>query len=239
MRERLRCEALLGFRELMVAQHAYFGEKDAWTADVSRLTPLAPCADGSRVPTPPDEAWLAGCHFRYAVSVAGSTPNDTTYSVRAVGVGGLAEGLTYAMTDGNADGQPVRVWPPSLVLEECHGVRRPEGTPLPAPLCEGAFNLKSLFTAQKAYFQEKDRYSESAPQVGFLPEPCLDGSRAPVPDATWTAGCHFIYRAEVSGTAPEQTFRLTARGMSGAVVEQKLTLDSQYTWSPADPGCAP
>ncbi|CAM4464792.1 hypothetical protein D7Y11_30765 [Corallococcus sp. AB018] len=238
LRERLRCEALLGFSGLLAGQQEYFGEKDAWTTDVTRLPTPAPCTDGSRVPTP-DATWLAGCHFRYAVSVAGSLPDNSTFSVRAVGVGGLAEGLTYSMTHGYVDGKPVRVWPSELVLEECHGVRRPEGTPLPAPLCEGASNLKALFTSEKAYFGEKDRYSESAAQVGFAPEPCLDGSRAPVPDDTWTAGCRFIYRAEVSGTAPEQTFLLTARGMKGPVVEQKLTLDSQYTWSPADPGCAP
>ncbi|WP_223634950.1 hypothetical protein [Corallococcus sp. EGB] len=239
LRERLRCEALLGLSGLLAGQQEYFGEKDAWTADVTRLPTPAACTDGSRVPTPPDEAWLAGCHFRYAVSVAGSTPNDSTFSVRAVGVGGLAEGLTYTLTHGYSDGKTVRVWPSELVLEDCHGVRRPEGTPLPAPLCEGASNLKALFTAEKSYCGEKDRYSESAAQVGFLPEPCLDGSRAPVPDDTWTAGCRFIYRAEVSGTAPEQTFLLTALGVSGAVVDRKLTLDSQYAWSPADPGCAP
>ncbi|WP_375760548.1 hypothetical protein [Corallococcus exercitus] len=238
LRERLRCEALLGFSGLMAAQQEFFGEKNVWTADVTRLPSPAACTDGSRVPTL-DGTWLAGCHFRYAVSVTGSHPDNSTFSVRAVGVGGLAEGLTYAMTHGYADGKPVRVWPSELVLEDCHGVRRPEGTPLPAPLCEGASNLKGFFTAQKAYFGEKDRYSESAAQVGFAPEPCLDGSRAPVPDDTWTAGCRFIYRAEVSGTAPEQTFRLTARGMKGPVVEQKLMLDSEYTWSPADPGCAP
>ncbi|WP_199724703.1 hypothetical protein [Corallococcus sp. AB011P] len=238
LRERLRCEALLGLRELLAGQQQYFGEKDAWTPDVTRLPTPAACADGSRVPAP-DASWLAGCHFRYAVSVAGSTPDDSTFSVRAVGVGGLAEGLTYTLTHGYADGKLVRVWPSELVLEDCHGVRRPEGTPLPAPVCEGAFNLKALFTAEKSYFGEKDRYSESAAQLGFLPEPCLDGSRAPVPDDTWIGSCRFIYRAEVSGTAPEQTFLLTARGMSGPVVEQKLTLDSQYTWSPADPGCAP
>lgn len=239
LRERLRCEALLGFSGLLAGQQEYFGEKDTWTADVTRLPSPAACADGSRVPTPPDEAWLAGCHFRYAVSVAGAPPNDSTFSVRAVGVGGLAEGLTYTLTHGYSDGKTVRVWPSELVIEDCHGVRRPEGTPLPAPLCEGASNLKGLFAAEKAYFGEKDRYSESYTQVGFLPEPCLDGSRAPVPDATWIAGCRFIYRAEVSGTAPEQTFLLTALGVRGPVVDQKLTLDSQLTWRPADPGCAP
>ncbi|MBN8231548.1 hypothetical protein JYK02_28950 [Corallococcus macrosporus] len=238
LRERLRCEVLLGFSGLLAGQQEFFGEKDTWTADLKQLPAPAACTDGSRVSTL-DGAWLAGCHFRYAVSVAGSHPDNSTFSVRAVGVGGLAEGLTYTMTHGYADRRPVRVWPSELVLEDCHGVRRPEGTPLPAPLCEGASNLKGFFTAQKSYFGEKDRYSESAVQVYFAPEPCLDGTRAPVPDDTWTAGCHFIYRAEVSGTAPEQTFRLTARGMKGPVVEQKLTLDSQYTWSPADPGCTP
>ncbi|MGE6764054.1 hypothetical protein ACQKGO_38950 [Corallococcus interemptor] len=238
LRERLRCEALLGFSGLLAGQQEYFGEKDRWTEDVTRLPVPAACTDGSRVPTP-DATWLAGCHFRYAISVTGSPPNNTSFRVRAVGVGGLADGLTYEMAHGFVDGKPVRVWPPELVLEDCHGVRRPEGTPLPAPLCEGASNLKAFFTSQKAYFGEKDRYSESADPLGFLPEPCLDGTRAPVPDDTWTAGCRFIYRAKVSGIAPVQAFLLTARGVKGPVVEQQLTLDSQHTWSPADPGCAP
>ncbi|RKG93268.1 hypothetical protein [Corallococcus terminator] len=238
LHERLRCEALLGFRGVMEGQRNFFGEKDRWTEDLALLPVPAACADGSRVSTP-DAGWLAGCHFRYAVRVAGTLPDDTTYSVRAVGVGGIAEGLTYSMTDGFVGGKPLRVWPPELVLEECHGVRRPEGAPLPAPLCEGTLNLRGLFTAQKAYFGERDRYSERADTVGFSPEPCLDGSRAPVPDAAWTAGCRFIYRAEVWGEMPAQEFRLTARGVTGTVAGQELTLDSRSNWSPAEPGCVP
>lgn len=238
LRERLQCEALLGFRGLLEAQQAYFGEKDRWTEELALLPAPSACVDGTRVPTP-DAGWLAGCHFRYAVSVVGTPPGDTTFTVRAVGVGGQAEGLAYAMTHGSAKDRPVRVWPAELTLESCHGVRRPEGTPLPAPVCEGASHLRGFFTAQKALFGEKDRYSEKASDVGFVPEPCLDGTRAPVPDAAWTAGCHFIYRAEVSGIPPEQTFRLTARGVTGAVAGQELQLDSGNTWSPSAPDCGP
>lgn len=34
--------------------------------------------------------------------------------------------------------------------------------------CKG--NLKAVFTAQRAYFQETDRYSEDAQEIGFSPE---------------------------------------------------------------------
>src|SRR3954463_16802551 len=35
---------------------------------------------------------------------------------------------------------------------------------------EAKANLKAIFTAQKAFFQEKDRYSSLTGEVGFSPE---------------------------------------------------------------------
>jgi type IV pilus assembly protein PilA len=35
---------------------------------------------------------------------------------------------------------------------------------------EAKSNLKGLFTAQRAFFQEKDRYSEAVQEIGFTPE---------------------------------------------------------------------
>ena len=97
-------------------------------------------------------------------------------------------------------------------------------------ICEAAMNLRSLFTAQKSYFQEKDRYSEDLALVGFVPERCEGGIVA------WSgevAGCHYAYRVEVQGVAPEQTFTAFARGADGS----ELRYDSSARWAPAEPAC--
>src|SRR5438105_11937960 len=39
-----------------------------------------------------------------------------------------------------------------------------------AKTSEAKANLKALYTAQKAYFQEKDKLGTTMPEVGFAPE---------------------------------------------------------------------
>ncbi|MBF5043249.1 hypothetical protein FGE12_12690 [Aggregicoccus sp. 17bor-14] len=215
----LACEALLDLRTLMDGQSSVFGEKDRYTADPAELPALPACADGTHTAAP-DAAWMSGCHFRYRVTDASATP-DGTFTLQAVGAG-TAEGREYTVTSGHLDSQ--RVWPAALAPEVC-------GARLAPSVCEAAVNLRGLFTAEKAYFGEKDRYSEDLSQVGFLPEPCLDGTRfeGGLPPA---AGCHFAYSVEVQGTAPEQTFTAVARGEG-----TELRFSSSATWTPAEPSC--
>ena len=219
----LACEALVDLRTLLAGQASVFAEKSAYTAEPTLLPPLPACADGTSAPAP-DEAWLSGCHFRYRVTETTGL-SVPTFTVRAEGAG-EAEGREYTMSSGLEDAQ--RVWPAALTPDVC-------GSALAPSVCEAAVNLRHLFTAQKAYFQEKDRYEANLHTVGFRPEPCLDGTRAdalPPPGA----GCHFHYEVEVQGTPPEQTFTATARG-AGVMEGTELRLSSSFTWSPAAPSC--
>ncbi len=59
---------------------------------------------------------------------------------------------------------------------------------------EAKANLKSLFTAQRAYFQEKDRYLETINDLGFGPE---RGNRY----AYWAGGGTWQDRSTLSGTS--------------------------------------
>ena len=77
-------------------------------------------------------------------------------------------------------------------------------------------NLKGLYTAQKSYFAERDRYSTDLDQVGFLPEEwCEDGARLKIKEKSTSVkkvGCHFIYEVETLGTDASMQFRAYARG---------------------------
>lgn len=218
LEDALACEALMGLRTLMDGQTSVFAEKSSYTADPSLLPALPACADGTRTPTP-DGTWSSGCHFRYRITATTPLPTPS-FTLQAVGAG-AAEGREYAMSSGLEDSQ--RVWPAALDPEVC-------GSALAPSVCEAAQNLRALFTAEKAYFGERDRYSQDLATVGFVPEPCLDGTRAdglPPPGA----GCYFHYHVEVQGTAPQQTFTATARG-TGPLEGTTLQYRSDSTWSP-------
>lgn len=80
---------------------------------------------------------------------------------------------------------------------------------------EEAFkNLKALFTAQKSYFAERDRYTTDLDQVGFLPDEwCEDGARLKIKEKSTSVkkvGCHFIYEVETLDSSMQ--FRAYARG---------------------------
>ncbi len=216
----LACEALVDLRTLMEEQRAFHAERDHYAADATLLSALPACADGTRAPSP-DATWLSGCHFRYRVTDASVTP-DGTFTLQAAGTG-AAEGRAYTVTSGTLDSQ--RVWPAELTLDVC-------GERLAPSVCEAALNLRALYVAQQATTAEKGRYSEVFTELGFSPEPCLDGTRADglAPPG---AGCHFHYEVEVQGTAPEQTFVAKARG-AGALEGTTLQYTSSSTWGPAD-----
>jgi hypothetical protein len=219
----LACEALMDLRTLLGGQAAVFAEKDHYTADPSLLPALPACTDGTRAAAP-DGTWLAGCHFRYRVTATSGLP-EAAFTVQALGAG-AAEGREYTMSSGLEDAQ--RVWPAALTPDVC-------GSALAPSVCEAAQHLRALFVAQKAHFQEKDRYDADLSAVGFRAESCLDGTRAdgqPPPGA----GCHFHYAVEVQGTAPEQTFTAIARGVD-EMEGTGLRLSSSFTWSPAEPAC--
>jgi type IV pilus assembly protein PilA len=79
-------------------------------------------------------------------------------------------------------------------------------------------NLKSLFTAQRSYFQEKDKYVETINDLGFGPE---RGNRY----AYWAGGGTWQDRSTLSGTA--------------AVTDSNITVDTfKYQGAVTNPAAA-
>lgn len=232
--DELKCEALWGLRSLMKSEAHYFAEHDRFTEDLALLAPPGACPDGSRAVVPEGE-WLAGCHFSYAVRVQGRAPDETVYFIRAVRreAAGAEFADDYVMS---SDGLGlVRSWPSDLTIENCDGKRQAGMNPLDGSACEAATELRSLFIAQKSLFQERDRFSEDLIELGFWPEPCLDGTRVNS-TAPHSSGCHFDYRVEVRGDPPNQRFDAVATG-AGQAQGVELRLTSSFMWSPVEPEC--
>ncbi|WP_420714937.1 KAP family P-loop NTPase fold protein [Corallococcus sp. bb12-1] len=91
---------------------------------------------------------------------------------------------------------------------------------------EAKTNLKALYTAQKAYFGEKDRYEADFQKVGFDPAPRTDGIQLSLPDSRWVAGGRFIYWVELQGTA----FYGYALGVYGSVTNVEYEIRSDGDW---------
>ena len=95
---------------------------------------------------------------------------------------------------------------------------------------EAFANLKSLFTAQRAYFAEKDAFSTNLDQVGFQPDEwCEDGARLRIteqPSALKKVGCHFVYEVETTGTGGAMQVRCFARGAVDAAMGLTYFVDS-------------
>ncbi|WP_395813895.1 hypothetical protein [Archangium minus] len=53
---------------------------------------------------------------------------------------------------------------------------------------DGLANIHALFTTERSFFQEKDRYSSNLAEVGFLPLSCTDGTRPAGPDSCKCGG---------------------------------------------------
>ncbi|MHB8877085.1 MAG: hypothetical protein ACYC8T_25600, partial [Myxococcaceae bacterium] len=88
---------------------------------------------------------------------------------------------------------------------------------------EAGRNLRALYTAQKAYFAERDTYQQDLRATGFVPEACPNGSRPGTPSDDWLPGCNFIYRVEL---AADGNFTGRARCVSGAMVDEELIISS-------------
>jgi type IV pilus assembly protein PilA len=80
-------------------------------------------------------------------------------------------------------------------------------------------NLKSLFTAQRAYFQEKHKYVETINDLGFRPE---RGNRY----AYWNGGGTFQDRSTLSGTSNTTDTNITVDTykFQGATTNPKAVL---------------
>ncbi len=84
---------------------------------------------------------------------------------------------------------------------------------------EAKANLKSLFTAQRSYFQEKDKYLNTINDIGFGPE---RGNRY----AYWNGGGTWTDRSTLSGTS--------------LTTDTNITVDTfKFPPDPGQPGTLP
>lgn len=219
----VECEGIREMRTLYEAELSFLSETDRYSMNLAEVgfAPAA-CADGSRAPVP-GAGWVAGCHFAYRVSSVTSGPNGAYTAVAQGAAGSPAAGISLQI--GSPVFQTVSFW-----LERA-GVRRfvgwDECLPAASFTCsaqqrEGVQGIRALFITERAFIQEKDRYSSNLTEIGFVPMSCTDGSRPALPDSTWgAAGCRFIYRVDVTPSG----FVATARAVSGAISGTTLKID--------------
>lgn len=210
----VECEGIREMKALHDAELALVQETDRYTLNLAEIgfAPAA-CADGSRAPVP-GPGWVAGCHFAYRVTAVTGIPNPTFTAVAQGAAGTPAAGLSLEI--GRSSVQTISFW------MERAGVRRSVGwdecLPAASFTCsaqqrEGVQGIRNLFITEVAFFNEKDRYSSNLAEIGFVLDSCTDGTRAAVPDSSWTAGCRFIYRVDLTPAG----FVATARAVSGAI----------------------
>jgi hypothetical protein len=225
----VECEGIRETRALGLAELSYFQETDVFTQDMGVLTSYGnfappPCANGTRAPLP-GPGWVSGCNFSYRIASITPHPNPTFVAVAQGAPGTPAAGLTLQFATHPVSG--------FLFWLERNGVRRyvdaaeclpPQSFSCDAQLREGTTGIRALFTSERSYFQEQDHYSSNYALIGFSPPGCADGTRAPVPDASWVGGCKFIYRADVAGPF---SITLTARAVAGSVQGTVVTMSNQ------------
>jgi hypothetical protein len=91
---------------------------------------------------------------------------------------------------------------------------------------EAKTTLRGLYTAEKSYFGERDRYTADYAQLGWEPVACPDGTRPSVPSRGWVAGCNFIYRVEIQGQGAKATFTGYAVGVGPNVLGMEVKVAS-------------
>ncbi|ATB33538.1 hypothetical protein [Melittangium boletus] len=212
-----QCEGIREMRALFNAEMAYLQERDLYSSDLAAIGFAPPaCANGSRVPVP-GPGWVAGCRFAYRVTQVTKSPESLSFTAIAQGgTGTEAEGTLLQFS---------QTFPGALVFwVQRDGVRRYVGLDecLPAEsftcsaqMREGMQNIRALFTSERAFLQEKDRYSSNFQELGFLPLGCTDPTSPALPDGTWIGGCRFIYHVDLKSNP--MGFTLTARAVSGSI----------------------
>ncbi len=95
---------------------------------------------------------------------------------------------------------------------------------------EALQHLRAIYTAEKAYYAEKDKYSADLKAIGFEPNDwCPDGARLRIPkpaSASEAVGCHFVYRVELSGSAPNDQFIMYAHGAAPPAIGLDFSVGS-------------
>ena len=161
----------------------------------------------------------------------------------------LLAALAAALLPANAaNGEPSdRTWVTDggVIVLERHGKDAPRAPP-PTPAApansgdakaaeaEARRNLKSLYVAEKAYFQERDRYSDDLAEIGFVPEACADGTKPATQGRRSASGCYFVYKVVLAGRGPDSRFVGYAYGAAPVVkgVEYQIFSDGEQAGTP-------
>ncbi len=236
------CEVIRDMRTLFEKQTEYLQERDRYSADLEaiRFQPAA-CVNGGRAPVPAT-GWVSGCRFSYRVTRVSTEAGGYSYfTAIAQGAEGTdAAGVRVEFT------QPV-AGTPVFSLQDSRGRRRyvnlDECLPAASFTCaaqlrEGMKGIRDLYISERAFFQEKDRYSANFQELNFYALGCTDLTSTPVPDPQWKAGCRFVYHVALKpGT---EGFTLTARSVSGASQGTTLRMEESgmaVTVSGLPPDC--
>ena len=220
-----QCEGIREMKSLFYGEMSYFQERDLFSSDLAALGFAPPaCANGSRVPVP-GPGWVAGCRFAYRVTQVTKSPQPSSFTAIAQGgTGTEAAGLLLQFSQTLSES-------PVFWLQR-DGVRRyvgfdeclpAESFTCSAQMKEAIGNLNALFTSERAFLQEKDRYTSNFQELGYLPMGCTDLTSPSLPDNTWIGGCRFIYRIDLKSNP--MGFTLTARGVSGFIQGVTVKMD--------------
>jgi hypothetical protein len=92
---------------------------------------------------------------------------------------------------------------------------------------EAPINLKALFTTERAFLQEKDRYEKNFNTLGFLPSTYSDQRQPKIPNSDWIPGHRYIYTVELRGNE----FYGYALGVSGHAKGIEYEIQSTGDWA--------
>ncbi|RKG72482.1 hypothetical protein, partial [Corallococcus terminator] len=94
------------------------------------------------------------------------------------------------------------------------------------PSAEALCVLSGLYTTQRSYHSEKDRYTFQPATAGYIPLPCIDGSRPPAPESNAIGGCRYLFTVLEAGT-DVNALRLEARGVKPDTKDRVFLLDAR------------
>ncbi|WP_147444176.1 hypothetical protein [Corallococcus sp. CA031C] len=100
------------------------------------------------------------------------------------------------------------------------------GTPSD-PSAEALCGLTALYTIERSYFGEKDRYDLHPATVGFLPLSCIDGTRPTAPESNSVGGCRFLFTILEAGGIPDAPLKLEARGVTPDTQDLRFLLEGR------------
>ncbi|MFN0061987.1 MAG: hypothetical protein ACKVPX_05670 [Myxococcaceae bacterium] len=104
---------------------------------------------------------------------------------------------------------------------------------------EAKGNLKAIFTGERAYYQEKDRYSASFTAIGFAPE---RGNRYGYALGATATSPQVRTAVDITGTAGDTNrIEVDTFKYAGATAQPVATGAASVTWAtdPGDPGAIP